>query len=58
MKLFTQYKRENPDTIVGEKITITQTYSSFNQEEIDKLEQECKEHIGNGLMTELKGDFK
>ncbi len=56
MKLFTQYRRENPDTVFGEKITIIQTYSSFNRDEIDKLEQDCKEHIGDGLMAELKGE--
>ena len=56
MKLLTQYKRENPDTILGEKITIIQTYSSFNKDEIDELEQRCKDSIGDGLMTELRGD--
>lgn len=58
MKLLTQYKRENPDTVLGEKITIVQTYSSFNKEKIDKLEQYCKEHIGYVLVTELKEESK
>jgi len=56
MKLLIQYKRENPDTILGEKIIITQIYSSFDKEEIDKVEQYCKENIGDGLVTELKGE--
>lgn len=56
MKLFTQYKRENPDTILGEKITIIQTYSSFNKDEIDDFERNCKTLIGDGLVTELKGE--
>ena len=56
MKLFTQYKRENPDTILGEKITVIQTYSSFDKDEIDKLEQDFKKHIGDGLVAELKGE--
>lgn len=55
MRMFTQYKRENPDTILGEKITIIQTYSSFNKDEIDELEQKCKENIGNGIETEMEG---
>ena len=55
MRMFTQYKRENPDTILGEKITIIQTYSSFNKDEIDELEQKCKENIGNGIVTETEG---
>ena len=56
MKVFIQYKRENPDTILGEKITLIQTYSSFNQDEIDELEQDFKENIGNGIMAEMKGE--
>lgn len=56
MRILTQYKREKPDTISGEKISIIQTYSSFNKEEIDKLEQDCKERIGFGLVAEVKGE--
>lgn len=56
MKLLIQYKRENPDTICGEKITIFQTYSSFDKDEIDRLEQECKDNIGVGLVSEVKGE--
>lgn len=56
MKCIAQYKREEPDTILGEKIIITQIYSSFNKEEIDKVEQYCKENIGDGLVTELEGE--
>jgi len=55
MKLLIRYERENPDTIIGEKLTITHIYSSFNKDEIDEMEQKCKDAIGNGLMTELKG---
>ena len=56
MRIFTQYKRENPDTIHGEKITVIQTYSSFDKNEIDKLEQDFKKYIGDGLVAELKGE--
>ena len=54
MKIFVQYKRNNPDTIIYENLTITYTYSSFNKDEIDELEQKCKDYISDGLMTELK----
>ena len=56
MKLFTQYKRKNPDAILGDKITVIQTYSSFDKDEIDKLEQYFKQSIGDGLVAELKGE--
>ena len=54
MKAFAQYKREEPDTILGEKITIITTYSSFDKEEIDEIEQYCKENIGNGLFADIR----
>ena len=38
MKIFQSWKRNNPD-ILGYSITLTITYSSFDQNEIDELEK-------------------
>ena len=39
MKIFQSWKRNNPDTVGYESITVTITYSSFDKNEIDALEQ-------------------
>ena len=38
MKIFESWKRNSPDTISGESITVTITYSSFDKLEIDDFE--------------------
>ena len=39
MKSYTTWKRNKPDTITGESLTITIVYTSFNKEDIDELEK-------------------
>lgn len=39
MKVTQSWRRNMPDTITGESITLVTTYSSFDKEEIDALEQ-------------------
>ena len=46
MKIYQSWKRNNPDT-QGYSITLSITYSSFNQEEIDELEKK----LPNGLIV-------
>lgn len=58
MKCLTQYRRELPDTVNGEKITVTTTYSSFDIEEIDNLERQLREKIQSGIIYELEGENK
>lgn len=55
MTSFTQFQRCEPDTISGEKIILTQTFSSFDKQEIDRLEKMLRETIGSGRITEYKG---
>ena len=47
MKIYQSWKRNKPDTQSGESITVTITYCSFNQEEIDELEKK----LPNGLIV-------
>ena len=39
MKIFQSWKRNKPDTLTGESITVTIVYSSFDQSEIDELQE-------------------
>lgn len=55
MTCFTQYQRYDPDSVSGHKIVVTQTYSSYNEHEIDKLEETLRNTIGCGLIAEVKG---
>ena len=55
MTCLTQYQRYDPDTVSGHKIVVTQTYSSYNEHEIDKLEETLRNTIGLGLITEVNG---
>ena len=50
MKSFTTYRRLMPTTASGDAIAITTIFSSFNQEEIDEIEQYCKDTIGTVLV--------
>lgn len=45
MKVTQSWKRNEPDTISGESITLTTIYSSFDKEEIDDLEQKMPKGI-------------
>lgn len=39
MKIYESWKRNKPDTVSGESITVTIVYCSFNKEEIDEFEK-------------------
>lgn len=39
MKILCSHKRNLPDTVTGESVTVTITYSSFYKEEIDSFEK-------------------
>ena len=39
MKIYTSWKRNEPDTLTGESITMTILYTSLKKEEIDELQK-------------------
>ena len=39
MKIYQKWKRNEPDTVTGESITVTITYCSFDKGEIDELQK-------------------
>ena len=47
------YKRNMPDTVHGHSLTITKVYTSFDQAEIDTMEDWAKEMIGAGIVRVL-----
>ena len=51
MKVVQSWKRNTPDTVTGESITLTVLYSSFDKEEIDELEKNMAKGI---VITETK----
>lgn len=54
MKLQVHYKRHDPDTILGEKLEVTYVYSSFDSREIDAVEDQMREKIGDGIIGEVE----
>ena len=46
MKVFQSYKRNKPSTAGGYSLTVSITYSSYNQSEIDEIEKK----LPNGMM--------
>ena len=56
MTITTTYRRTNPSSIAGDSIVVTTTYSSFNTEEIDELENKLKEQVGYCLTQEVNKD--
>ena len=53
MKVFTTFRRLMPTTVDGEIIKVTTYFSSFNGAEIDKLQEDLKNTIGAGVVTEF-----
>lgn len=47
MKIYQRWKRNEPDSVVGESITVTITYCSFKREEIDELQKK----MPNGMLV-------
>lgn len=56
MKQTINYTRLMPDTLIGDAVKVTLIYSSFNTDEIDKLEQDLKSKIGYGLIIEYEDE--
>lgn len=56
MKVFTTFKRLMPTTVDGEVIKVTTYYSSFDGAEIDKLQEDLRNTIGAGVVTEFVPD--
>lgn len=54
MKIYQSWKRNNPDT-QGYSITLTITYSSFDQTEIDELEKKLPKGL---IVMNLEDDCK
>lgn len=52
MKQHICWRRLERDTVVGDKILVTYTFSSFDTAEIDKMETWCKEFIKEGLILD------
>ena len=40
MKIYQSWRRNNPDTVNGESITLTIVYASLNKDEIDKIQEQ------------------
>ena len=54
MKISTTYERLMPTTADGHIIKVTQYYTSFNKDEIDKAQEELEKTIGAGIVSEVK----
>lgn len=52
MKVTISWHRDRPDTANGDKLIVTQVYSSWNQSEIDALEQTFQRQYGSGAVME------
>ena len=53
MKLQTTFRRLNPNTINGEQLVVTFHYYSYDKREIDLLEKDFREQLGDGTIVDL-----
>ena len=53
MKITQKWKRNTPDTLTGESITVTITYSSLDKKKIDDLEKRLPDGITIGETSEI-----
>lgn len=53
MKIVTTFERLMPTTAEGHIIKINTYYSSFDKAEIDKLQEDLRNTIGAGVVTEF-----
>ena len=53
MKCFTSYAKFHPDTTLGHRIVVTQMYTTFNEDEINALDEHLRDTIGSGVMTDF-----
>ena len=56
MRISIGFRRGEPDTILGEKLTLTYTYSSYDASEIDEIEKKLREQFGDGMFLNTEGD--
>lgn len=55
MNVSVTYERVDcPNTISGHSIKIITTYSSFDKEEIDRLEEKLRDDIGTGIIADMR----
>lgn len=54
MKCHIDFSRLNADTISGERLIVTYTYSTFDSIEMDKFEEGTRENIGSGITLEFE----
>lgn len=52
MKCFTSYRRVDADTINGEKLIVSTIYTTFDSEEMEKLEESIRNTIKSGVVIE------
>ena len=57
MKVTISWHRDKPDTVNGDKLIVTQVYSSWNQSEIDAMEKTMQLQYGSGTVVEY-GEIK
>lgn len=53
MKKTVIYERLMPTTMDGHIIKVSTYFSSFDKSEIDKLQEQLKDIIGSGLVSEV-----
>ena len=56
VKIETEWKRLDADTVNGEMLKITTTYKSFNKGEIDYVQEWCKKAYGSGIIIDTGDD--
>ena len=56
MKCFIKYQRFNADTLQGERIVVSQTYTTFDNDEMDRFEDYLINTIGMGISVEYDID--
>ena len=54
MKCFISYQRLQADTINGETLVVYMRYTTFDPNEMNKFEENIRNTIGYGVMTEIK----
>ena len=58
MKITTQYRVLQPNTVNGYQIEIINIYSSFDKRDIDALEENLKKTVGYCSVQEIKTEMK
>lgn len=53
MKVMTTFRRLDPNTADGHIIMVTTCFSSFDEKEMDKLQEDLRNTIGVGVVTDF-----